>query len=311
MNDRLREQACVLAIVAGAFRSDPEYWAWHRIADVVQETGSAERILAGDWTGFEPEDAERLRKDALEGGAAESIADYSDLICAVQKEGHRLVTVLDRDYPANLRTIYNRPPFLFVSGEISEADKYSIAVVGTRSASDRGIELARSLSSELARQGVTVVSGMAYGIDEAAHTASLEAGGRTIAVMGTGIRHTYPAAHRDLRAQIERHGAAVSQFWPDAPPRRSSFPLRNIVTSGISLGTVVIEAGPTSGAKNQARHALEHGKHLFLVDSLVMHEEWARQYACRPKARVVKTVEDITAVLQEVLTPPEQLSLSV
>lgn len=309
MKEQSREQAHVLAIVAGAFRADPDFWEWHRIAEVVQETGSAVRLLHGDWTGFEPEDAERLRKAAIEGGAPEAVDHYADLIQTVAVEGHTLVTVLDDSYPANLRAIYNRPPFLFVTGEIVEADRNSVAIVGTRSASEEGVKLARTMSAKLAEHGVTVVSGLAHGIDRAAHESALQTDGRTIAVMGTGIRKTYPAANKDLRSRIERQGAVVSQFWPDMPPRQFNFPMRNVVTSGMTLGTVVIEAGPTSGARNQARRALEHGKHLFLVESLVMHETWAQRYAERPRTRVVSSIEEILLVLHEVLSPPEQLSL--
>jgi DNA processing protein len=229
----------------------------------------------------------------------------------LEREGVSLVTVLDDDYPTNLRLVYNRPPFLFARGELRADDERAVAIVGTRQASATGHAQAARLARELAGHGVTVLSGLAAGIDTAAHEAALEVGGRTVAVMGTGIRRVYPAQNRDLAARIvDAGGALVSQFWPDAPPARWSFPIRNVVMSGMAVGTVVVEASSTSGAKMQARLALEHGKRLFLIESLVMHEKWARDYAERPGATVVQSVDDVLAALESELQPlAEQLTL--
>jgi DNA processing protein len=149
----------------------------------------------------------------------------------------------------------------------------------------------------LTQAGVTVLSGLARGIDTAAHQAALDAGGRTIAVMGTGIRTIYPKENRELAARIIERGALVSQFWPETPPRTDTFPRRNIVTSGLSQGTVVVEASATSGAKMQARLALQHGKRVFLLSSLVSEREWARRYLERG-AIEVRSVDDIVHQLQ-------------
>lgn len=219
--------------------------------------------------------------------------------------------MLDDAYPANLRLVYNRPPFLFVRGDLRTQDERAVAVVGTRRASPAGREQASRLARELAGNDVTVLSGLALGIDTAAHTASLEAHGRTIAVVGTGIRRGYPAQNRELADRIVAAGGAIiSQFWPDAPPTKWSFPMRNVTMSGLGIGTVVVEASSTSGAKMQARLALEHGKRLFLVESLVMHEEWARRYADRPGATVVQSVDDVLAALDAELRPVSQLTLT-
>lgn len=126
-----------------------------------------------------------------------------------------------------------------------------------------------------------MISGLARGIETEAHTATLEASGRTIAVVGTGILRTYPRENAALADRIAQNGAVVSQFWPDAPPTKYSFPMRNAVMSGISQGTAVIEASATSGAKMQARIALEQGKRAFLMASLVTREEWAQRYLGR------------------------------
>lgn len=183
------------------------------------------------------------------------------------------------------------------------------AVVGTRAASPDGIRRAAHMSRLLAGQAVTVVSGLAKGIDAAAHQATLDAGGRTIAVLGTGISRCYPAEHRDLAEAITASGALASQFWPTSAPSRYTFPRRNVVTSGISQGTVVIEASSTSGAKMQARLALEHGKKLFLIRSLVTSQPWAQNYVSKRGAIEVADVEEVIARLadpERVLRAAEQ-----
>jgi len=207
--------------------------------------------------------------------------------------GAGLVTVLDQWYPANLRLVHNLPPYLFVRGELREADIRSVAVVGTRNASDAGRRRAALLSRLLVEREVTVVSGLARGIDTAAHRTALDAGGRTIAVFGTGIAKIYPAENRALAEEIVGRGALVSQFWPTQPPDRGTFSRRNVVTSGISQGTVVIEASSTSGAKLQARLALEHGKRVFLVRSLVAGERWAQGYVAERGAIEVREIDDV------------------
>jgi DNA processing protein len=212
--------------------------------------------------------------------------------------GARLVTVLDDAYPSNLRLVPKLPPFLFYRGELRRDDARSVAVVGTRRASAEGLDRAAKLAEMLVKEGVTVISGLAKGIDTAAHSAVLEAGGRTIAVVGTGILQDYPKDNADLAKQIAERGVVVSQFWPSAPPTRYSFPMRNEIMSGISQGTAVIEASSTSGAKMQARLALEQGKRAFLMSSLVTSEPWARRYLERRGAIEVNSVDDVVRWLR-------------
>lgn len=161
-----------------------------------------------------------------------------------------------------------------------------------------GLSRAERMSRLLVDADVTVLSGLALGIDTAAHRACLDAGGRTIAVLGSGIRRVYPAENEALADQIAEHGAVVSQFWPDTHPASYTFPRRNVVTSGMSQGTVVIEAAATSGAKMQARFAIEHGKQVFLLHSLVTEREWARRYLKRPRVHEVSDVADILQLLR-------------
>lgn len=216
---------------------------------------------------------------------------------AAATAGAHLVTVLDAGFPANLRLVPNLPPFLFVRGDFRDEDVRSVAVVGTRDASEAGVRRAGRMAHLLAERDVTVISGLARGIDTAAHRGALDAGGRTIAVFGTGIVKVYPSENRELAGEIVGQGALVSQFWPTRSPGKDTFPRRNVVTSGLSQGTVVIEASRTSGAKMQARLALEHGKRVFLVKSLVTDQQWARDYVQKRGAIEVGDVDEVIRCL--------------
>lgn len=215
----------------------------------------------------------------------------------------RLVTVLEADYPPNLRAVHDRPPMVFVAGRMTAADARAIAVVGARKATHDGTSKAGAIAEHLVERGFTVVSGLAAGIDTAAHTATLARGGRTVAVIGTGLARSYPPQNEALQRRIASECAVVSQFWPDAPPSRRSFPMRNAVMSGITLATVVVEASDTSGARMQARLARAQGRPVFLLASLVEHQRWAREYAAQPGTHVVRSPEEITTVVERLISP--------
>lgn len=208
-----------------------------------------------------------------------------------------MLDTADEGYPTNLRMVHDRPPFLMGRGAIGHDDERAVAVVGTRQSSAEGRDAAYEIARQLAERHVTVVSGLAAGIDAAAHSGALSAGGRTIAVFGTGIEVVYPAKHRALADAVARSGACVSQFWPSMPGARWTFPVRNVTTSGLSLGTVVVEAGETSGARLQAEAALRHGKRVFVLDRLVRAQPWARAIATRPGVTAVDTVEQVVAAI--------------
>src|SRR6266508_395051 len=269
---------------------------WNLLAREAQRPGGLGRLRAGEVTENTPAAREQA---ALLVAAEDDLDRHRQAVLAEVRRAEdvdaRLLTVLDPQYPRTLRLIFNLPPFLFVQGAIREADLRSVAVVGTRRATDLGIRRAVSMARQLVAAGVTVVSGLARGIDTAAHTAALEADGRTIAVIGTGITQCYPKENRALADRIAKAGAVVSQFWPSAHPATWTFPKRNVTMSGIAQGTAVIEASATSGAKMQARMALEHGKKVFLLRSLVEQHQWARGYSERRGAYIVDDVDDILA----------------
>jgi DNA processing protein len=299
-----REAAAVLALAARTHR------AWHLLAQALEEAGTAVDLAAGLRTGNEPPELD----DALERVVIqkEQLEENERLIEDLASRGISLVTVLDDVYPANLRLVYDRPPFLFVRGHLRDEDRRAIAVVGTRKASEKGLREADLLARGLAERGVAVVSGLALGIDTAAHEATLDVGGRTIAVIGNGIdAPIYPRQNRALADRIvDSGGAVVSQFLPDAPPKPDNFRLRNRTMSGLALGTAVVEASGTSGARMQARMALEHGKRVFLVRELVTREPWAEKYMDHPGATVVEHADEVLDVLDSIKTPAEQLSLT-
>lgn len=222
-----------------------------------------------------------------------AIADATDELRAWEAEGIEVVTVLDDDYPLNLRTVHDKPLMLTVRGRLAASDERSVAVVGTRKATELGRRKAGEIASNLVEAGYVIASGLAAGIDSAAHRGALDAGGRTIAVIGTGLHHAFPKENAELQARLGREHAVVSQFWPDQGPRKHTFPMRNAVMSGISRATVVVEASYTSGARMQARLALEHGRPVMLLRSLVHEHEWAQQYAERPGVYVVDHVSEV------------------
>jgi DNA processing protein len=254
---------------------------WNVYADLVEDARDALPILQ--------EEQGLLAGQLVEAAAAE-IDRWSE-------QGMRLLTVLDRDYPENLRAAHDRPPLLFVAGELEPGDARSVAVIGTRKPSPAGLARARAIAAHLVASGYTVASGLAAGIDTAAHTAALSHGGRTIAVIGTGLRRSYPPSNAALQQRIATTSAVISQFWPEAPPSRASFPLRNAVMSGLTLASVVVEATHTSGARTQARFALSHGRPVLLVDSL-LDQPWARELAERPGTYVVHSPAELTAVVE-------------
>jgi len=280
-----RERAAVLALMA---RRKVE---WNRLAGSIEEAGSALALLeqmeeAGDPRLFSVESTE-VTLDQLE-----------ERVIAYEQEGIRLITVLDAAYLTNLRMVHDRPAALFVRGELSAADERSVAVVGSRKASAEGLEKAAEIARDLVARDFVVVSGLAAGIDSAAHRAALDAGGRTVAVIGTGLRHHFPKQNAELQDRLGRESAVISQFWPGQEPRRWTFPRRNAVMSGFARATVVVEAGNKSGARTQARLAIGQGRPVFLLRSLLRHR-WAQMYAEeRPNTYVVDNGEEIVGHLE-------------
>jgi DNA processing protein len=274
---------------------------WVEYAELVEELGSAaaalqQEIAPGQQTALFQSDPPEGDADGLKDQAAADLQRWD-------AEGMRLVTVLDPDYPPNLKAVHDRPPILFVAGHLMPTDARAVAVVGARQATEAGIEQATQVAEHLVQTGYTVVSGLAAGIDTAAHTGALNNHGRTLAVIGTGLTRTYPPQNHALQRKIAQQCAVISQFWPDAPPTKRSFPMRNATMSGIALATVVVEASETSGARTQARLALAHGRPVFLTRTLVERQPWAQQIAQRPGTHTVDNPAEITDALERLISP--------
>jgi DNA processing protein len=234
----------------------------------------------------------------------------------IEEAGATILPFTDRSYPARLRMIADPPPFLYVKGEFRPDDDKAVAVVGSRSASEYGCRIARDLSRGLSSLGFTVVSGMARGIDGTAHEAALEAGGRTIAVLGSGVDRAYPPEHGELCRRISENGAVVSEQPIGAKPMAFNFPARNRVISGLSLGVVVVEATEKSGSLITASLALEQGREVFAVPGEAgASRSRGTHRLIRQGAKLVENVRDIVEEIAPQLAtgagavdqPPRQL----
>ncbi len=224
-----------------------------------------------------------------------------------RRSGIRVITWSSPDYPALLEACTDPPLVLHVRGSFRSQDLISLAVVGSRRATPYGIEAAERLSGDLAGRGVTIVSGLARGIDAVAHRAALEAGGRTIAVLGSGLDVVYPREHRHLAERIARSGAVVSELPLASPPLPCHFPRRNRIVSGLAVGTLVIEAAEKSGSLISARLALEENREVFAVPGPITSPNSAGVHRLIQDG--AKLVTDATDVIEE-LRPDlrEQLS---
>jgi DNA processing protein len=185
-------------------------------------------------------------------------------------KGITVLTWDDAAYPAYLKEVDQPPPILYLRGELTPDDAYAVAIVGTRNVTAYGRQVAEELSAYLARNGVTVVSGLARGVDAIAHSAALKSGGRTLAVLGSGVDRIYPPEHRKMAEEIIQRGALISDYAPGTPPDSTNFPPRNRIISGLSLAVVVIEAGETSGALITAEFAVEQGREVFAVPGNIL-----------------------------------------
>ena len=209
----------------------------------------------------------------------------------------QIITRSDANYPKPLAEIYDPPNLLFCRGELLDIDQVAIAIVGTRHASNYGRAIATRLATGLAMAGFTIVSGLARGIDAAAHRAALAAGGRTVAVLGGGLLKMYPPEHAQLAKEIAKSGAVLSESLPMQPPKSGSFPRRNRIVTGLCLGVIVVEAGERSGALISARMAMEQGREVFAVPGRV--DSRMSRGCHRLISDGAKLVESIDDVLEE------------
>lgn len=291
MGTREHEAAALLALL----RSRRKGQSWGSIAATVAAEGSALAVLSEEDDALIPSPTFAAELDV----SAEELSAWSEA-------GYRFVTVLDPNYPRRLRDVREMPPFLFYAGDLRAADD-GMSVVGSRAVSEGGRGLARATAELLVEEGLTVIAGLAEGIDTAAHRAALDAGGRTVAFIGTGISRHYPASNAPLQDEIAQRGLVLSQFYPDAPPTKSSFPMRNASMSGYGLATIVIEAGEHSGSRIQARVAGQHGRPVILTSRVVESTKWGRALAGTSNVTVVGNLAEMRDAVRKVRESPKRL----
>ena len=230
------------------------------------------------------------------------LTDVDAELALVERHGVSLVSILDDHYPRGLARVAVPPPLLYYRGTLEPLDEAAVAVIGARKMSRYGREVAERIASELARAGVTVVSGLAIGVDGVAHRAALEAGGRTLALLGRGLSRIYPAQHGELAAAIERSGAVISEMPMAAEPDAGSFPRRNALIAWLSLGVVVVEAGGRSGTSITVGYALDESRAIFAVPGDVTRaNSIGTNRLIRDGARLATSGRDVLADLRDEL----------
>lgn len=266
-----------------------------RLRTLLDHFGSIEAAWQGSLTGLQ--EAGLDKRSATNLLATRRSVDLAAELERLKQAGVKVLTWVSEDYPTNLRNIHDPPPVIYVKGELLPEDDWAVAVVGTRHASVYGKEAARRLAADLAGNGVTVVSGLAAGIDTVAHHAALDAGGRSIAVLGSGVDIVYPEQNVALARRLQEQGALLSEYALGTKPERSNFPPRNRIISGLSLGTLVVEAGSRSGALITADFAGDQGRDVFAIPGSIF------QRSCEGSNKLIqdgaKPVLSVADILEE------------
>ncbi|MHB1392418.1 MAG: DNA-processing protein DprA [Clostridia bacterium] len=281
---------------------DKKYWIWlssipgigsKSSLNLINHFGSAENVYQCSFS-------ELMSSGRIREQTAKSIAEHRNIenideyLKIVKENGIKVYTIHDNEYPENLKNIYDPPPVLYVKGELIAEDALAVGIVGSRKASDYGLKAAQRIASRLAELGITIVSGMALGIDSAAHRGALRSKGRTIAVFGCGLKHVYPMTNYNLSNEILKSGALISEYPFDTEAFPAQFPARNRIISGMSLGVIVVEAGEKSGSLITADFALEQGREVFAVPGNISSPNSKGTNALiKSGAKLVSKIEDI------------------
>jgi DNA processing protein len=269
-----------------------------RLRLLVNHFGDPEKVM-------DASERELIEVDGIDRSVARKIISERDFeediqlqLSRLNKSEARIVTFWDKDFPENLKKIYDPPVMLFIRGELSSSDKYSVAVVGTRNPTTYGKHVAEKFAAELAEHGIVVVSGLARGIDTISHTTTVRSGGRTIAVLGSGVDVIYPSENKRLAEQILVGGAIISEYYMGSKPDAVNFPRRNRIISGISLGTILVETDVNGGAMITASFALDQNREVFAVPGQVFERKGHGTNKLIKEGRA-KLVEDISDVVEE------------
>ena len=275
-----------------------------KIKNLMARFGSAENVLRADKTqlkqveGVSTTLCSAISKwKEIKEGVEKTVNKELELL---EKLNARILLLADEDYPESLKNIYSPPPILYIVGTLTANDADAIAIVGTRRPTDYGKATTEKISTQLAKQGITIVSGAARGIDTAAHKAALHSGGRTIAVLGSGFGNPYPPENKSLLREIAESGCVVTEFSYHTKPDAGNFPQRNRIISGLSLGVTVVESGIKGGAVHTAALAIDQGKEVFAVPGNMnsKQSEGTNILIQRGQAKLVMNSEDITIELK-------------
>ncbi|MFC1943665.1 DNA-processing protein DprA [Chloroflexota bacterium] len=244
-----------------------------------------------------------LKQSGLDSGSIRAITSWRPKVSLetemekLERYGVKVLTCHDSDYPSRLKEIYDYPPILYIRGSLLPEDEWGLAVVGTRQATVYGRQVTEEIVTDLARSKITIISGLARGIDSVAHHSALEAGGRSLAVFACGLDIVYPAENAALARRIMQQGALISEYPLGTRPRADNFPRRNRIMSGLSLGVLVIEAGESSGAMITAHLALEQNREVFAIPgSILSPASRGTNYLIQEGAKLVR---DYTNILEE------------
>ncbi len=256
--------------------------------------------------------------EGVDQATAAKIKSHADLTWAehqlkqAQRTGVMVLTFWDERYPEMLRSLYDSPMVLFVQGEVEVLAAKSIAVVGTRAPSEYGQILAQKLTRDLVQRGLVIVSGLARGIDTLAHHEAIASGGKTIAVLGSGVDQIYPSENRRLAAAVGANGALVSEYPLGTQPDAPHFPRRNRIIAGLAVATLVVEAGENSGALITADNALEYNREVLAVPGNVTNpKSWGCNHLIQQGAKLVQEVEDILVEIGMADMPPQERQLNL
>lgn len=309
-DDLMHENSALIALLRTCEHPD----TWASIANDCVLEGSAERLLQHkidpsrnplQHDGVDADDAQGvlLGDIGLSFGQIEKLKTARTVAARDlemwREHGLDFVSVFDPRFPERLRATIDVPPFLFASGSL-KADDLGVSVVGSRHCTPEGVSFAVDCAHMLVKRGLTVIAGLAKGIDTFAHQTALNDGGRTVAFIGTGIDRQYPAENRGLQQEIEERGLVLSQFWPGSQPTRQSFPMRNALMSGYGVATIIADAGEHSGTRIQARQAQRHGRPIIINHMVLGKARWACDLADRPGVYVVDNVKDVGCALDRI-----------
>ncbi|QLY30127.1 DNA-protecting protein DprA [Nocardia huaxiensis] len=281
-----RDRAALVAMM----RQKPKNAEWSELTERITDRGSARLLWEDEFPAdlFGDDDAAIVLRRSAEDVEAWKSTPF------------QMHTFMDDSYPEQLRSVRRMPPLVFTQGRLTPGE-IGVCVVGSRDVSAAGLSFARSVAQGLVAQELTVIAGLAKGIDTAAHQATLDAGGRTVAVLGNGLKRVYPQENRALQAKIAQHGMLLTHYLPEYSPTRWSFPARNVTMSAYGTATVIVEAGEKSGTRIQAREAVAHGRPVILNDTVVRSTDWGRRLQNEPGVYVATSPEEAVGHVMTIL----------